>query len=321
MRLLTITCNTAVDTTYVLDRLEPGAINRVARALPRPGGKGNNVARVLATLGHAPVATGFAAGHTGRFIEDALRLQDVEPAFVSVAGESRVCLTIVEEATGRITEIREPGMTVGDGDARRLLERVGDLAAGAEAAAICGSLPPGLPTDFLARLAGVLRAAGVFTVLDSSGEALRAGLAGRPHLLKPNRDEIAALLGRDGDGDELIALVQTELIGPRLDGDAAVLLSLGAEGAALIRRDVAWRAAAPRVAAVNTVGCGDALLAGYLDGRARGEGDPDALAHAVAVGAAAALQEAVGAIDADDVPRLRREVRVFEAASAAARVG
>ena len=112
MRCLTITLNAAVDTTYGLDRLERGAINLVAHRTAVPGGKGNNVARVLATLGHSVVATGFVGGRSGQFIEDGLRNLGIETAFARVEGESRVCLTVVERGSGTITEIREPGVDV-----------------------------------------------------------------------------------------------------------------------------------------------------------------------------------------------------------------
>lgn len=121
MRFLTIACNPAIDTTYLLDRFAIGVINRVDHVLPAPGGKGNNVARVLAALGQMPVATGFTGGRTGQFIEDGLRAVGVQSAFVPVHGESRVCLTIVERDGGRITEIREPGTEIGALDAERLL--------------------------------------------------------------------------------------------------------------------------------------------------------------------------------------------------------
>ena len=312
MRCLTVTCNAAIDMTYLLDRLVPGAINRVGRKAAAPGGKGNNVARVLARLGHAVVATGFVGGHAGRWIEERLAALGVEPAFVPVAGESRVCLTVVEEATGTISEIREPGAAVTAEDAERLLDRVVRLGREVDAVVVSGSLTPGLPPGFYARLLGALRTSPAYVAFDSSGEAFRRGLRGRPDLIKPNRAELAELLGRPAVMPEAIAFARRALIGPVLAGDAAVLLTLGGEGAALIRRDRAYRAAAPAVAVVNTVGCGDALLAGFLDARSRAADDRDALGHAVAVGAAAALQEAVGVVSLEDVARLSRDVRVSE---------
>ncbi len=312
MRCLTVSCNPAIDTTYLLDRFEPGEINRVVRKVAGPGGKGNNVARVLTILGHQSVATGFTGGHAGRFIEESLGELGIEPAFVPVAGELRVCLTIVETETGIISEIREPGLAVTDQDADDLLDLVCRLATGVEVVVVSGSLAPGLSPEFYARLLGALRGLGACVAFDSSGDGLRRGLAGQPDLVKPNTAELEGLLGRAGSVTELIAFACQELIGSVLAAEATVLLSLGAAGAILIRAERAWQAMAPAVDAVNTVGCGDALLAGYLDARSRAAGDREALAQAVAVGTAAALQEAIGVVSPADVERLRRTVRVSE---------
>lgn len=312
MRFLTVTPNPAIDTTYLLDRLAPGEINRVARVLPQPGGKGNNVARVLAALGHSPVATGFAGGHSGKMLEAGLRAQGVRPAFVAGPGETRVCLTIVEGESGRTTEIREPGATVTGDDATRLLDTVARLATEVDVVVLSGSLPLGLPPEFSARLITAARAAGAFVAFDAGGDALRRGLHGQPDLIKPNRDELTDLIGPTADDNAAIAAVQSTLLGPILAPDAAVLLSLGPRGAVLIGRDRAYRATPPPITPKNTVGCGDALLAGFLDARARGTDHPDALALAVAVGTAAALQDAVGAVDTADVARMRSRVYVTD---------
>ncbi len=305
MRFLTVTSNPALDTTYLLDRLTPGEINRVSRVLPQPGGKGNNVARILAALGHSPVATGFAGGHTGHRLEDALRAQGVQPDFVPIPAETRVCLTLVEAETGRITEIREPGAPVDPDAAARLLDHVIRLAADADVVVLSGSLPPSLPPDFCAHLIAAVRDLGVFVAFDSSGEPLRHGLTGQPNLIKPNRDELIGLIGPFTDDAAAITAVQTRLIGPILAPNAAVLLSLGPRGALLIHHNHALRAVPPPITPKNTVGCGDALLAGFLDARARGVDDPESLGHAVAVGTAAALQESVGVVNATDIPRIR----------------
>ena len=316
MRFLTITCNPAIDTTYLIDRLEPGAINRVERVLPAAGGKGNNVARVLARLGHRPVATGFMGGYTGRFIEEGLRAAGVEPSFVAIDGDSRICLTVVEQETGRTTEIREPGSAVADADVDRLLTHVADLAAETDIAVISGSLPPGAPADLYARLIGVLKAAGVVVALDSSGEPLRLGATASPDLIKPNREELFDLLPAAA-GTSLTDLAHPRLIGLLVPDDGTVLWSQGADGAVLLRRSQSFRAAPPRVQTVNTVGAGDALLAGFLHARVLGLTDRDALAFAVASGTASALAESVGAVEPDAIDHLFRRIFVSDGVSTA----
>jgi len=317
MRFLTITCNPAIDTTYLIDRLSPGAINRVERVLPAAGGKGNNVARVLARLGHTPIATGFAGGHTGRFIEDGLRAAGVAPAFVAISGDSRICFTVVEQETGRTTEIREPGSGVTHAEVDRLVARVSDLAAETDVAVISGSLPPGAPPDLYARLIGMLKAANVYVALDSSGEPLRAGAAACPDLIKPNREELGDLLraAMDSYPTEPTFPEHPRLIGQVVPVDGTILLSQGADGATLLRRSRSYRATPPRIEAINTVGAGDALLAGFLHARATGMDYRESLAFAVATGTASALAESVGAVDPTEIERLRAKITISNVAS------
>lgn len=308
MGFVTVTPNAAIDTTYLLDRLVSGEINRVAQVMPQPGGKGNNVARVLARLGHRPTATGFAGGHTGAALVDGLRAVGVAPSFVSIDGATRVCLTIVEGESGRTTEIREPGAALTEGDADRLCAHLSGLVAAEDTVVISGSLPPGLAPGTAARLIATAHAAGAFVAFDAGGDVLRAGLEARPNLIKPNQEELADLIGF-AVGDPISA-VQHRLIGPILPESALVLLSLGAGGALLIGKDRAVRATPPPITPKNTVGCGDALLAGFLDARSRRQSEAAALGHSVAVGTAAALQDAVGVVDITEVERVRAAVCV-----------
>ncbi|HET7094051.1 MAG TPA: PfkB family carbohydrate kinase, partial [Thermomicrobiales bacterium] len=204
---------------------------------------------------------------------------------------------------------REPGPEVSAADWRRFLAEAPPRLGGAATVALCGSLPPGLPADAYAQLIRILRAAGCRTALDTSGAPLREGLAAAPDLVKPNATELAELAGLAGPDVEIDALLAagSEIARRRLSPGGRVLLSLGARGAALIDRDETLLASAPAIAVVSPVGCGDALLAGFLDAEARGEPPAGALRWAVAVGAAAALQSRPGVVDPVDVARLARQ--------------
>ncbi|HEU0116035.1 MAG TPA: 1-phosphofructokinase family hexose kinase [Thermomicrobiales bacterium] len=308
MTIATITLNASIDTTWSLPRFAVGAINRVERKEAVAGGKGNNVARVLATLGQPVVASGFVAGWAGRFIETEIAAAGIATAFQAISGESRTSLAIVETDNGRVTEAREPGPTVAAEDWERFLAATPSRLRGATTVALCGSLPPGLPDDAYAQLIRVLRNVGCRTALDTSGAALREGLAAGPDLVKPNAAELAELAGLAGPEVETATLLAAarEIARTRLGPEGRVLLSLGAGGAALIDRAETLLTSAPAVDVVSPVGCGDALLAGFLDAAARGESPAEALRWAVAVGAAAALQSRPGVVDPADVARLAR---------------
>ncbi len=305
-RFATITLNASIDTAATLPRLVPGEINRLASARPAAGGKGNNVARVLARLGHPVVATGFAGGHAGAFIADSLRASGVTPAFMAVPGESRTCLTVVESETGRVTEIREPGDPVSASDGDAFLASVAERIGAAERVAISGSLPPGLPADYYAKLIEILHASGRRVVLDTSGEPLRLALAAHPDAIAPNRDELADLVGPGGSDDHAIAAASA-LVREHLGPKGCLMLTLGASGAALVETDRVLRATPPPVEIANPVGAGDALLAGWLAG---GDDPAGALRLAVAVGTAAAMQPGIGEVDPADVARILPTVEV-----------
>jgi tagatose 6-phosphate kinase len=305
MRCVCITPNASVDATYRVDRLARGTIMRVSTRVSTPGGKGNNVARVLRALGHDVVASGFAGGHAGGFIERELQALGIEPAFVPVAGESRTCLAIVEDASAAVSELLEVGPTVTSDAQQALLERVDVLARQADAVVLSGSLPNGARLDLYADLVRIARDRGAFVALDSSGGPLAEGLAAEPDLVKPNWEEMRELMGNaHADVSAAVSFVQERLLGPALGAGSRVLLSLGRDGAVLIGAEGAVRVPARSVAVVNTVGAGDALLAGYLDAWSRRERAAAALAHASAVAAASTLQPQPGSVDPADVARL-----------------
>ncbi|MFE0418958.1 1-phosphofructokinase family hexose kinase, partial [Streptomyces tendae] len=194
--ILTVTLNTALDITYRVQGLRPHASHRVTEVTERPGGKGLNVARVLAALGHEVTVTGFAGGTTGGVVRAGLTgVQGMTDALVPVAGATRRTVAVVDERTGDTTQLNEPGPAVAPAEWSAFQEAYEDLLTGAAAVALCGSLPPGVPVGAYGGLVRAARAAGVPVLLDTSGEPLRRGLAARPDLIKPNADELAELTG------------------------------------------------------------------------------------------------------------------------------
>ncbi|MGW6703424.1 1-phosphofructokinase family hexose kinase [Streptomyces sp. NPDC054956] len=297
--ILTVTLNTALDVTYRVPRLQPHASHRVGDVAERPGGKGLNVARVLAALGHEVTATGFAGGRTGTLVRELLaESPGVRDALVTCAGSTRRTLAVVDEASGDTTQFNEPGPLVDPAEWSGFLSRYEALlAAGAEAVALCGSLPPGVPVGAYAVLVRAARAAGVPVLLDTSGEALRRGVAARPDMIKPNAAELADLTG---SRDPLPATRDA-----RRRGAHAVVTSLGPAGLLAATAQGAWQAAPPRALAGNPTGAGDSAVAGLLSALAEGLDWPERLARAVALSAATVTAPAAGEFD----PRTYEEVR------------
>ncbi|MFJ1568737.1 1-phosphofructokinase family hexose kinase [Streptomyces erythrochromogenes] len=301
--ILTVTLNTALDVTYRVPRLLPHASHRVTAVTERPGGKGLNVARVLAALGHKVTATGFAGGPVGSVVRNALATSPgVVDALLPCEGASRRTLAVVDEASGDTTQFNEPGPLITPAEWSRFLAHYEELVAGVRAVALCGSLPPGVPVGAYAALVRVARAAGVPVLLDTSGEALRRGVAARPEIIKPNAAELAELTG---SRDPLPASRDA-----RRRGAHAVVTSLGPAGLLAATARGTWQAAPPRPLSGNPTGAGDSVVAGLLSALAEGLDWPDRLTRAVALSAATVLAPVAGEFDPGVYEELRQTVRV-----------
>ncbi|MGW3202725.1 1-phosphofructokinase family hexose kinase [Streptomyces sp. NPDC001135] len=308
--ILTVTLNTALDLTYRVRSLQPHASHRVSEVVERPGGKGLNVARVLAALGHEVTVTGFAGGGTGRAIRD--RLADtpgLTDALVPVAGATRRTIAIVDELSGDTTQLNEPGPQIAPTEWGSFLDRYEELLPGASAVALCGSLPPGVPVGAYANLVRTARSAGVPVLLDTSGEPLRRGVAARPDLIKPNADELAELTGSH---DPLRATQDA-----RRRGAHTVVASLGAQGLLAVTPEGRWRATPPARVHGNPTGAGDSAVAGLLSGLVEQLPWPDRLIRATALSAATVRAAAAGEFDPAGYEELRGRVAVTRVVSAA----
>ncbi len=208
---------------------------------------------------------------------------------------------MVDGASGDTTMFNEPGPTVSAAEWAALLRLYRELLAGgsADAVALCGSLPPGVPVGAYADLVREARAAGVYVLLDTSGEPLRRGLAARPDLIKPNADELAALTG--------FSEPARAARDARRRGARAVAASLGAEGMLTVTEEGGWQAPPPGRLAGNPTGAGDSAVAGLLSGHVEGLPWPERLARAVALSAATVVAPAAGEYDRRDLRRAAAE--------------
>ncbi|MFC8271419.1 1-phosphofructokinase family hexose kinase [Streptomyces sp. NPDC057271] len=307
--ILTVTLNTALDLTYRVPALTPHASHRVTQVIERPGGKGLNVARVLAALGHETVVTGFAGGSTGEILRGHLTATPVRDELVPIAGPTRRTVAIADTTTGDTTQLNEPGPAITPAEWTTLTARYTHLLADASAVALCGSLPPGIHVGAYAELIRLARSAGVPVLLDTSGEPLRRGIAARPDLVKPNADELAQLTGsREPHRATRDA---------RRRGAHAVVSSLGPQGMLAATPDGLWHAAPPAPVKGNPTGAGDSAVAGLLAGLVDRLPWPDRLTQAVALSAATVLSPVAGEFDRGAYEELLPRVTVTEQSAAA----
>ncbi len=271
--IVTVTLNPAIDQTIVVDQLTLGAVHRARSSQSNAGGKGVNVAGCLADWGAEVIVTGVLGRDNAAPFEAFFAAKRIDDRFVRAPGETRTNIKIADLATRDTTDVNLPGLAVDaaayaavDATLRRVA-RPGTLVV------VAGSLPAGMAEDTLAELVGDLAGLGARVVLDTSGEPLRRALApGRvpPHCIKPNRAELEDLVGRPLAGDADLLAAARELVAR---GIALVVISRGAEGALFVTAARALVGRLPPVAALSTVGAGDAMVAGLVAALAEGAED------------------------------------------------
>ena len=259
--IYTLTLNPAVDYVMEVDALCPGGTNRARGARLHFGGKGVNVSAVLKELGVETVALGFVAGFTGEALERDAARRGIPTDFIRLSeGHTRINVKLRGEVE---TELNAPGPTVTEADITRLFGKLEQVKVG-DTLVLSGSVPPGLASTVYADILSALAGRGIRFAVDAAGELLRHTLPHRPFLIKPNRSELEGLCGRAlTDDDQLTQAARTL----QAQGAQNVLVSLGPDGALLLdgQGRVHRRRALPGKA-VNTIGAGDSMLAGFFAG-------------------------------------------------------
>lgn len=290
-----VALNPALDVTHHVDGVDWAGVNRPVSVRSVPGGKGVNVARTLHALGVDVLLLGLVGGSTGQAVRSDLDTAGVQAQFTEIAADTRRTFAVVDSRRGEVALFNEPGPAVTEAEYDRFLASYGDVLGACGAVVLSGSLPACLPADAYAELVRVAAAAGLPTVLDTSGDALLHGAHAGPAVLKPNLAELAAAVGRPvpwaGPSDPAVVI---EAAGELRElGAAAVVVSLGPYGLLAVTGDGAWLASAPQVAG-NPTGAGDAAVAGLAHGLTLGRPWAERLRHAVALGSATTAAPVAG---------------------------
>ncbi|HSV34850.1 MAG TPA: 1-phosphofructokinase family hexose kinase [Ramlibacter sp.] len=306
--VLTLTPNPALDLSTSTEKVMDAHKLRCEAPRFHPGGGGINVARVLHRLGERCLAVYPAGGATGERLSQLLEAEQVPAHCVAIAGETRESFSVRETATGREYRFVLPGPTLAPAEWQACLDFVQDLAMPPRHIVASGSLPPGVPVDFYARLAQVAHAQGSLLVLDASGPPLAAALEEGVYLVKPSLRELRELTGEPLEHEAQWLAAARGLV---QHGQARLAaLSLGERGALLVSATMALRAPAIAVPVASTIGAGDSFTAGLVLALSRGQDLQEALRTAMAASAAALLVPGTALCQPADVERLRAQVRI-----------
>ena len=308
--IYTVTLNPAIDKTVVIENFSAGMVNRVTSVREDAGGKGINVSKCLKKLGQDSVAAMILAGDTGRRLEKMLGVLEIPVLPVWAAGENRTNLKIIDSVKKKNTDINEPGPVVTQELLQNLREALREQVNQGDILVLSGSLPAGVDRSLYEQWTAYFREKGVCVYLDADGEPMRSGMRSLPYLIKPNNDELAALV-------EKPALSQEEMIaeGKRLlgTGIAEIVISLGGDGALFISADGCWKAEGLDVPVKSTVGAGDSVVAAMAFGQVRNLPRETKIKLAVAMGAASVMQSGTQPPEAQLVWELAQQVKIKKA--------
>lgn len=287
--IYTVTLNPSIDFIVRIDQLNLGSVNRMVSDDKFAGGKGINVSRVLQRLGVGNTATGFLGGFTGHFIEDSLKNEGIETAFVKVDQDTRINVKIKSQEE---TEINGQGPMISQEQLEALKAKLSQLTSD-DTVVFAGSAPANLGNAIYKELIPLVRKSGAQVVCDFEGQPLLDALANNPLLVKPNNHELEAIFGVP-----LNSLNDVETYARRIleMGAQHVLISMAGDGALLVTEEATYFAKPIKGQVKNSVGAGDSMVAGFTGEFVKSKDPVEALKWGVACGTATAFSDDLATI-------------------------
>ena len=313
--ILTLTPNPTIDRVVFVRDFRLGTVVRAEREVTTPSGKGVDASLVIHELGGATVVLGLNAGLIGGLHADLLGAWGIAHDFVPAQGETRMAVVLVDLSVKRQSTISAPTLRATDEHLSRLIGLL-DRHAGRAWGLICGgTLAAGLPVDSYAHLLRLARRRRLVTLLDTSGEALRRGVDGLPHILKVNLEELGALDGGierpvPDSVDGIVGLGRQLSTRLGVWASDALVVTLGEQGTLAVTKEGRYYAKPPSVPVVNTAGAGDALDGGIMLARSQGGDWPAALTLGTAAAASVVMHEGTAVCQREQVEALKGQVRV-----------
>lgn len=293
----TVTLNVSIDKAYkIKGSVESGKVIRVLECNNTAGGKGLNVSRVISICGEEVLATGFVGGHCGALVEELLENDNIKNQFTHVNSETRSCINILDE-NNISTEFLEKGSYVNKNEIDKFIEDFNKIIDNSNIITISGSVPQGVPADIYATLIKMIKAKNKKVILDASGDLLKEGIKALPTMIKPNSEEMENLLGISINNREEVIKSAIKLYE---SGIELVVVSLGGDGALLVCEEGVYHGKPPKIKVVNTVGCGDSMVAAFSVAMERGYSNTDSLKYAVSISAANAMTFSTGNFNSKD---------------------
>lgn len=285
-----------------------GKVFRAKEIQETLGGKGLNVARVIKQLDEAVMTTGFLGGRNGEFVDKGLNSLGIKNFFVKIKGETRNCIAILSE-DGSQTEVLEPGPTISNDEIKRFYEKFEKLIKETSIISASGSIPDNVPIDIYNKLITRAKKENIKFILDTSGQALIEGIKASPYLIKPNKEELESIMGINIETEKDLIECGKKL---NREGIEIVVVSLGKEGSIAIHKNTFYRVKIPNIKAVNPVGSGDSMIAGFAVALKKNFSFKEMIAFASACGTANAMEKETGKVSLENLKKIKNKIKIDE---------
>ncbi len=305
--IITLTLNPCIDHTIEVDSLEIEGTNRISEVKKEIGGKGINVSTALIQLGYDTQALIFTHQQEEVSVEKELHRRGIICESITVPGELRTNLKVFDCEKKEMTEFNERGSAVPEAAAEQMIGLIETKLKETDVLVVCGSVPPGVSSDYYRRIVEMANRASVLTILDADNALFAEALKAKPTLIKPNRGELERYLGRKVDSEKEIVDAAAELV---KSGITYVCVSVGADGAYLVCENGAYHTKGAEIEVRGVQGAGDSLVAGFAIGLSEGRTSEDSLRLAVACANGSLTYEGTGMCSKEDVGRLIGQIKI-----------
>lgn len=305
--ILAVTMNPAIDKIYFVKSFNIDKVHRPDEMIASAGGKGLNVARVAKLVGENVAASGYLGGGNGKFISKKIEALGLVDRFVQIDDETRICINITDLTNHTCTEVLEAGPTISETQEQLFLDSFVKMIEDVDIITLSGSLPKGLAQDFYGKLITIAKTYNKPVLLDTSGDAFMEGVKAKPFLIKPNEEEIKAIY--QGPVETLDDLVEAIKYFKKF-GIKLPIISLGKDGSLAGLSDGIYKVTFPKIEVVNTVGSGDAFIAGCAVGLSRKMKESDILKFATACGSANTQYLQTGFVEQSKVDEYFKKVSI-----------
>lgn len=289
VKIYTLTLSPSLDSATLTPQIYPEGKLRCSAPVFEPGGGGINVARAITHLGGKATAIFPAGGATGEHLVSLLTEEKVPVETVNAEDWTRQNLHVHVKSSGEQYRFVMPGARLSEKEFQQLEEKVLAIESGA-ILVISGSLPPGVETAKLTQLIRRAQGNGLRCIVDSSGDALLAALEpGNLELVKPNQNELSALVNRELSQPDDVRTAAQELV---QSGKAhRVVVSLGPQGALAVDKTGFVQVVPPPMKSQSTVGAGDSMVGAMTLKLAQGASLLEMTRYGVAAGSAATINQ------------------------------